>query len=291
MFSRNIFQILIKSVFFALILIASLSAYQNIEPPEGMVFIHGGKFLMGTTDGLDNEKPIHEEKVKDFFLDENLVTVKQFSDFVSATGYKTDAENFGDGAVYNFETQEWELVDSVNWQFPLGKKFNRAPDNHPVTQVSWQDAIAYCKWANKRLPTEAEWEFAARQGMNSTDRYSWGNKLFVDSKFKANVWEGSFPEKNTVADGFFFTSPVGYFGDTKNGLTDMGGNVWEWCADSYKLYDEKIAANDSTKVLRGGSFLCDSMVCHGYRVTGRMYTTLETSTFHVGFRCAKDIVK
>ena len=275
----------------ALILIFLFSSSKKNEAPPGMVFIHGHKFVMGSNHGLDNEAPLHTMKVHDFFIDKNLVTVQQFADFVKATGYKTDAEKFGDGAIFNFETMEWMLLDSADWQHPLGQRFSHAPADHPVTQVSWQDAQAYCAWAHKRLPTEAEWEFAARQGINSTDKYSWGNKLFSNEKFHANVWQGSFPENNTVADGFFFTSPVGYFGAAPNGLSDMGGNVWEICADNYKLYEEKTAQSDSIKVLRGGSFLCDSMVCHGYRVSARMYTTLETATFHVGFRCAMDAKK
>lgn len=263
----------------------------NLDVPEGMVLIHGGKFLMGSENGLQDEAPIHSEKVKDFYLDKNLVSIKQFEEFVKATGYITDAEKFGNGAVYNFTSKDWELADSADWEFPLGKSFNHSPSDHPVTQVSWQDAMEYCKWAGKRLPTEAEWEFAARQGMNSADRYSWGNELFTQGKFHANVWEGSFPNNNTVSDGFYFTSPVGYFGETRNGLSDMGGNVWQWCSDSYHLYKNKTIPDELTKVLRGGSFLCDSNVCHGYRVSARMYSTQETSTFHVGFRCAKDVLK
>ena len=263
----------------------------KLDAPEGMVLIHGGKFLMGSENGLQDEAPIHSEKVKDFYLDKNLVSIKQFEEFVKATGYITDAEKFGNGAVYNFTSKEWELADSADWEFPLGKSFNHSPSDHPVTQVSWQDAMEYCKWAGKRLPTEAEWEFAARQGMNSADRYSWGNELFTQGKFHANVWEGSFPINNTVSDGFYFTSPVGYFGETRNGLSDMGGNVWQWCSDSYHLYKNKTIPDELTKVLRGGSFLCDSNVCHGYRVSARMYSTQETSTFHVGFRCAKDVLK
>ncbi len=263
----------------------------KLDVPEGMVLIYGGKFLMGSGNGLEDEAPIHSVKVIDFYLDKNLVSIKQFEEFVKATGYITDAEKFGNGAVYNFTSKEWELADSADWEFPLGKSFNHSPSDHPVTQVSWQDAMEYCKWAGKRLPTEAEWEFAARQGMNSADRYSWGNELFTQGKFHANVWEGSFPINNTVSDGFYFTSPVGYFGETRNGLSDMGGNVWQWCSDSYHLYKNKTIPDELTKVLRGGSFLCDSNVCHGYRVSARMYSTQETSTFHVGFRCAKDVLK
>ncbi len=284
-----------QKVFIFLIFFSSLSFILfslNISTcPLEMVIIHGGKYLMGSEKGLRNESPIRTKKIGDFYLDEHLVTVKQFEQFIMATGYITDAEKFGNGAVFNFTKKEWELLDSANWKFPYGKSFNHAPLDHPVTQVSWQDAMEYCKWAGKRLPTEAEWEYATQPNGNSVNQYSWGNSLFSEGKFHANVWEGIFPDTNTVADGFYFTSPVGFFGKTKNGLSDMGGNVWQWCSDSYHLYNTDKIPDQLTKVLRGGSFLCDSNVCHGYRVTARMYSTQETATFHIGFRCAKDILK
>ncbi len=276
-------------LFFAVLILKMVYSFKINEVPEEMMFIKGGKFLMGNNYGLENEQPIHKVSLPDFYMDEHLVTVKQFAQFVNSTGYKTDAEKFGDAAIFNFTINKWELIDSADWQFPLGRFFNHAPDDHPVTQVSWQDAKEYCKWANKRLPTEAEWEYAARQGNNTANKYSWGNALTVNEKFKANVWQGSFPKNNTVADGFYFTSPVGYFGKTKNGLSDMGGNVWQWCNDSFSIYSADSIADEFTKVLRGGSFLCDSTICHGYRVSARMYSTQETATFHVGFRCAKDV--
>jgi sulfatase modifying factor 1 len=161
-----------------------------------------------------------------------------------------------------------------------------------VTQVSWDDAVAYCRSVGKRLPTEVEWEHAARNGRNDRTRYAWGDDLVVGGRYRANTWQGHFPDHNTVADGFRYTSPVGTFGTTPAGLTDMGGNVWQWCDDWYRPYAERRAAFTPTatseRVIRGGSFLCDPDFCHGFRVSARGHTTPDTGLMHVGFRCARD---
>ena len=270
-----------------------ISCASGPAPPEGMIYFDGGYAIMGSEKGLPNEAPVFKTKVSPFFIDKHPVTVAQFREFVRSTGYKTDAEKFSNSALFNFNTYKYELVDSITWRRPLGKNGAPAQDDHPVTHVSWNDASAYAAWAGKRLPTEEEWEYAARGGENASQRYSWGEKL-VDKKgkFKANVWEGTFPYYNSTADGYRFTSPVGEFGITSCGLSDMGGNVWEWCSNTYQLYKgnpQTYIVKSHVKVIRGGSFMCDSLICHGYRVSARQFTSQETSNFHMGFRCAMDV--
>lgn len=291
-------------------------------PPNGMVYFKGGTIDIGSAKGLSNERPVFETEVEDFFIDAHPVTVSQFRSFVKATGFVTDAEKFGDAgmfnverlrkvvqaagyhpdsmnklnyqAIYQLQSQGWELIKGAYWEYPLGPDYPKAEDNHPVTQVSWNDAVAYAQWAGKRLPTEVEWEYAARSGKNSENIYSWGNELAPDGIFKANVWEGNFPIKNDALDQYAYTSPVGAFGITQCGLSDMGGNVWEWCNDTYALYNgntDPFQYNEENKVIRGGSFLCDESFCHGYRVSARTYCSAETALFHQGFRCAKDVKK
>ena len=260
--------------------------------PEGMVLIQGGMANIGSDNGPLNERPAFRYRIHSFYMDIHPVTVAEFRKFVEATGYKTYAENFGNSEVYNFDQNRWELVDGANWRYPLGPGHPAAKDDHPVTHVSWYDANAYAKWAGERLPTEFEWEYADRRGNPVNQRYTWGNYLADKDGYHANVWEGKFPGKNLGLDGFLLTSPVGYFGKNKSGLTDMGGNVWEWCEDTYAGYQNSpanIPVSEENKVLRGGSFMCDSTFCHGYLVTHRNFTTAESSFFHTGFRCVKDI--
>ena len=288
--------------------------------PDGMVYFKGDEITIGAKDGLPNEQPTFNTTVEDFYLDVHPVTVAQFRAFVQATGYRTEAEKFGDAGVFNVEklqqlvqeagyqpatmeklsyqgmydlqTRGWELVPGATWEYPLGPDHPPAQDTHPVTQVSWNDATAYARWADKRLPTEVEWEFAARSGKNAARQYSWGNELAPDGVFKANVWEGNFPINNSQADQYALTSPVGSFGITECGLSDMGGNVWEWCSDAYRPYEgnpDPFQFAENNKVIRGGSFLCDESFCHGYRVSARTFCSAETSLFHQGFRCAKDV--
>ena len=222
-----------------------------------------------------------------FRLDRNLVTVAEFEEFVNTTGYITEAEKFGGAGVFDFEDHEWAFIDSADFRFPFGRQKSKALPDHPVTQVSWNDAKAYASWKHKRLPTQWEWEQAARNG----DReYSWGDDLVVDGKYKANTWQGSFPFYNSVDDGFLATSPVGFFGSNHFGISDMGGNVWQWCEDDIEPEGDDIELDPSMrKVLRGGSFLCDPLICHGFRVLGSSSSTPESSMAHIGFRCAKDL--
>ncbi|WP_460974581.1 formylglycine-generating enzyme family protein [Spirosoma knui] len=265
-----------------------------VRPPAGMVYVPGGLTQIGALDGMPHEKPVFWVSVKPFFMDEHPVTVAEFRRFVDATSYKTEAEKLGDAGVLDETTQEWTLVKGAAWQYPQGPDKPKAPDDHPVTQVSWNDARQYANWAGKRLPYEFEWEHAARNAINSRTLYPFGNDLQTASgKFRANTWNGTFPQQDDVLDGFHYTSPVGYYGKTPLGLTDMTGNVWEWCEDWRQTYADVLAKqkpqSPTEKVQRGGSFLCEPGWCHGYRVSGRSFTSPETSLMHVGFRCVRDI--
>jgi len=273
------------------------TVHTNTPPKEieGMVFVPGGELELGSIEGLPREKPTSQLNILPFYMDKTPVTVGQYRKFVKATQYVTEAEKFGNSIVHDMSGQQaWHFVQGANWQFPRGPKEGPAPDDHPVTQVSFNDALAYCKWAGKRLPTEAEWEHAARNGENSRKIYSWGDEIKSNGIYKANYWQGSFPYLNEQKDGYLFTSPVGSFGYTPLGLADMAGNVWEWCDDWYKMYGPNGEYIESTpgqreRVMRGGSFMCEPGFCHGYRVSGRSGTTPESALFHLGFRCVKDI--
>lgn len=271
-------------------LLVAAACGRPAEPPADMVFFEGGTMTMGADDTQPNEYPAHPVTVSSFYLSGSPVTVAEFRTFAEETGYVTDAERFGNSAVFDVESGTWSLVEGADWRRPLGPGGPAAKDNHPVTQVSWNDARAYCEWAGVRLPTEAEWAFAARQGNKSGDRFSWGDELVQNAAYKANVWQGRFPDSVAVEDGYLYTSPVGAFGTTGAGLTDMGGNVWEWTQSTYKLYPGNpypFAEDPKNKVIRGGSFLCDSTVCFGYRVTARNFNSRESATVNMGFRTAR----
>ena len=260
-------------------------AFTRLETTD-MAFVKGG--MLYTTDPVT--KASKEVKIKSFLLDKNLVTVAQFDEFVNATHYATEAQRFGNGGVFDADAHGWTLIDGADYHNPFGRDKPKAQPNHPVTQVSWNDALAYAKWKGKRLPTQWEWEHAAKNGENARQQYTWGQDLVVGGKYKANTWQGSFPSYNTVEDGYAATSPVGAFGANKIGLTDMGGNVWQWCSDDIQPQGRDAEMDPAMrKVTRGGSFLCDPMVCHGFQVTGRSSSTPESSMVHIGFRCAKDI--
>lgn len=268
---------------------------KNAVPPQGMVFVPGGKMRMGSARGLPREQPVHEVSVQGFFMKKHPVTVGEFREFVEATNYQTQAEGYGDAAVFDLKKRSWELRKGAYWAYPMGPDQPPAPDDHPVTQVSWHDAQAYCEWAGLRLPTEAEWEHAARGARNQRQRYPWGQEVVnTQGKYQANIWQGTFPALNTGEDGYLYTSPVGTFGEENAlGLTDLSGNVWEWCQNWYKSYDPKrpglVQPPEPERAMRGGSFMCDPSYCHGYRVSGRSGSTPETGLFHVGFRPVKDV--
>lgn len=260
------------------------------DTAEGMIYFKGGEFIVGTNHAEPNEGPAFKTQVKPFLLDQHPVTVGRFRAFVDATGYTTEAERFGNSGVFDVASGKWYLRDGATWEFPAGSEGGKAGDDHPVTQVSWNDAQEYCRWAGRRLPTEIEWEYAAANGKLEKSKYSWGDQLVLNGTFMANVWQGRFPDSADVKDGFLLTSPVGSFGTTPSGLSDMGGNVWEWCQDTYALYPGNTMGqviDPNHKVIRGGSFLCDEKVCHGYRVTARGSNSRESATFHMGFRTAR----
>jgi len=322
------------------------SAYFNDSFEErtshnGMVWINGGEFLMGSSDndGSPDEYPQHKVDVNGFWMDESEVTNAQFKKFVEATGYVTTAEKAIEweeikkqvppgtprppdsmlaAASLVFQcsqhvvslsdpSQWWTWVKGANWRHPQGPGSSiEGKDNFPVVHVSWYDANEYSKWAGKRLPTEAEWEFAARGG-NLNQSFPWGNEQVETGKPKANTWQGDFPNHNLGWDGFKGSAPVKSFAANGYGLFDMAGNVWEWCADWYdtdyysQLKNEisvnpkgPSQSNDPSepgspkKILRGGSFMCNASYCKGYRVSSRMKSSPDTGLEHAGFRCVSD---
>ena len=308
----------------------------------GMVLIPGGIFDMGGDNeqaGAD-EYPKHKVQVSPFYIDITEVTNAQFNKFVDASGYITTAEkkpNWEElkktvppgtpkppdsimvaaslvfkqttGPVnLNDYSQWWQWVKGADWKHPEGPGSSiTGKENYPVVQVSWDDAMAYCKWAGKRLPTEAEWEFAARGELNN-NIYPWGNENINAGKPKANTWEGKFPYLNEKKDGFITAAPVKSYLPNGYGLYDMAGNVWEWCSDWYNAEYYKAIANTiklnpkgpeksfdpdepytQKRCLRGGSFLCNDNYCSGYRVARRMKSSPDTGLEHTGFRCVRDV--
>jgi sulfatase modifying factor 1 len=293
----------LQSLFVYLLLVVTVTAVSCSENqmeapapesiPEGMVYIPGGSNWFGSEDGLANERPVIERDVEPFFMDKHPVTVAEFRAFVDETGYVTETEEIGSGVVFDFERGEWTVVEGANWRYPNGPDGEEAEENHPVRQVSIADAKAYLEWADKRLPTEFEWEHAAKGGKMSEEPYAWGESLVERGEFRANTWNGTFPVRNTGEDGYLQTAPVGEFAISELGLTDMGGNVWEWTDSWYRPYDrlntEFTPTRQSEKVLRGGSFMCHVSYCHGYRVSARSHTPPDNALFHVGFRGVKDV--
>ena len=267
----------------------------NVEVPDGMVYIKGGTFAMGDDDGMPFEAPVHTVELDSFLIDRAEVTVAEFAKFVSQTGYRTEAENYGWSAVFDLETGAWRRADGANWRQPEGADSTAAPDE-PVCQISWNDAAAYAKWAGKRLPTEAEFEYAARGGL-AGKKYAWGDELKPDGKFLANWWQGTFPARNTREDGFLSRAPVKSFAPNGYGLYDMTGNVWEWTADWFapNYYETsprknpKGAESGTERSIRGGSFLCADNFCSNYRVAGRSQATPDSGMNNLGFRTAKSI--
>lgn len=272
-----------------------LETSKNIESPSGMISIKGGTFQMGTDDGMPYEAPVHTVEIDPFLIDEHEVTVREFSDFVIATNYKTEAEKFGWSVVFDIKTAEWTRVNGVDWRHPESRGSEAKPEE-PVCQISWNDANEYAKWAGKRLPTEAEFEFAARGGLIEKT-YAWGDELKPDGKFLANWWQGKFPDRNTAEDGYLGRAPVKSFPANGYGLYDMTGNVWEWCADNFDAdyyrvspkHDPKGPETGDDRVIRGGSFLCADNYCSNYRVAGRSHSTPDSGMNNLGFRCAKDL--
>lgn len=316
----------------------------SVKPPEGMVLIPGGEFSMGGVnpvgiqDGgredMYDARPVHRVRVDPFFMDATEVTNAQFAAFVKATGYVTIAEKtptkeeFPDapeeslvaGSVVftpppqkvplNNHIQWWAYVHGADWRHPEGPKSDiRGRENHPVVHIAWPDAVAYAKWAGKRLPTEAEWEFAARGGESGT-LYAWGNQMMPEGKWMANTFQGSFPNSDAATDGFAGIAPVRSYKPNAYGLYDVAGNVWEWCSDWFRHdYYRTLAAKGGValnpkgpedsydpnepgvpkRVQRGGSYLCTDEYCTRYMVGTRGKGEVSSATNHIGFRCVKDV--
>jgi sulfatase modifying factor 1 len=294
---------------------------------EGMVWIPGGAFWMGSEQGQSDERPVHQVTVDGFWMDQTEVTNEQFARFVQQSGYVTTAERRPDPKDFPGVPLEnlvagaivfapppgevpldnhyvwWRYQAGANWRHPEGPgSIMQGREKHPVVQVSWDDAVAYCSSTGKRLPTEAEWEFAAR-GKLDRQPYTWGKDQVPQGKWRANIWQGKFPNENSLSDGFRGTGPVGSFEPNAFGLYDMAGNVWEWCADWYlpDYYSHSPAKNPQgpdtsydpnepgvkKRVQRGGSYLCSDAYCTGYRPSARMKCTPDSGLNHTGFRCAR----
>lgn len=308
----------------------------------GMVRIPGGTFGMGShsKEGRADEYPVHQVQVKGFWMDETEVTNAQFAAFVKATGYVTTAEKAIDweemkkqvplgtpkpadsllaasslifvpttGPVnLNDYSLWWQFKAGADWRHPSGPQSGiEGKENHPVVQVSWDDAQAYARWAGKRLPTEAEWEWASRGSLKNME-FPWGAESVDKGPMKANTWQGDFPYRDDARDGYrFTTAPAKIYPANGYGLYDMAGNVWEWCSDNYRhdyyrqlkgrLTIAPKGPKDSydpdepgipKKVMRGGSFLCNDVYCASYRVAARMKSSPDSGLQHTGFRCVKD---
>jgi formylglycine-generating enzyme required for sulfatase activity len=307
--------------------------------PNGMVWVPGGEFTMGSDAErtMKNEHSAHRVRVDGFWMDPTPVTNAQFRAFLNATGYVTTAERPVDWEEMKKQVpagtpkpppemlqpgslvftppghevdlrdlgQWWSWTSGASWRHPQGPASSiEGKDSYPVVQVSWDDAAAYAKWAGKRLPTEAEWEWAAWGGRAQTTRYAWGNDFRPGGKFMVNTYSGTFPVKDTADDGFAGVAPVKSFPANGYGLYDMSGNVWNWTADRYrsdahalsvarlKQTGETCCVNPSgpvttsiERVIKGGSFLCSESYCESYRPSARRGTPSDTGSEHVGFRC------
>ena len=269
-------------------------------------------FCAAAQDGLKWISPNAANK-NGYYIDETEVTNAQFAKFVEATGYVTTAERIPDwdeikkqlphgaakphdsllvpaslvfkstakAVTHHDESQWWQWTPGASWRHPQGPVSTiEGTENYPVVHVSWKDAEAYAKWAGKRLPTEAEWEYAARGGLTGKS-FTWGDNPVEEGKPKANTWQGSFPDRNTNWDGHSRLAPVKSYDSNGYGLYDMAGNVWEWCANGS-------GSNDAEKIIKGGSFLCNASYCAGYRIESRMLSSADTGLENTGFRCVKD---
>ncbi|MFO1206937.1 MAG: formylglycine-generating enzyme family protein [Burkholderiales bacterium] len=305
----------------------------SLQPPaENMVWIPGGTFLMGSDRHYPEEAPAHKVTVSGFWMDRHAVTNREFREFVDRSGYVTLAERPANPADYPGAKLEllapssvmfrkaagpvdlrdphnwWTYVRGADWRHPRGPRSNlQGLWKHPVVHVAYEDADAYAKWAGKALPTEAEWEFAARGGLEGAE-YVWGDEFMPDGKAMANTWQGEFPWQNLLQDGYEWTAPVGTFPPNGYGLCEMAGNVWEWTTDWYQEHGkiqhacctldnprggEAAQSCDPhmpeiripRKVMKGGSYLCAPNYCRRYRPAARMAQPVDTSTCHLGFRC------
>jgi formylglycine-generating enzyme required for sulfatase activity len=278
-----------------------------------MVLVPEGAFRMGSEDGFaypdDGEGPVREVETSAFWIDAFAVSNADFAAFADATGYETEAERYGWSFVFggllpdDFPPTEgvaaapwWRKVEGADWRHPEGSHSGMEQRlEHPVVHVSWHDAAAYAAWAGKRLATEAEWERAARGGLESAV-FPWGDELEPGGERRMNVWQGDFPGRNTLDDGYLGTAPVDAFAPNGLALFNATGNVWEWTADwfhaSFRARDRRRdpagPPRGTSKVQKGGSYLCHASYCRRYRVAARQGSTPDSSTGNVGFRCARD---
>ncbi|MEA2067929.1 MAG: formylglycine-generating enzyme family protein [Verrucomicrobiota bacterium] len=286
---------------------------------ENMVLLGGGAFLMGTEDGIgypdDGEGPVREVTINPFYMDQCSVSVADFAKFIEATCYETDAQKFGYSYVFHALLSDstkrtldmlgrtvmglewWYNVEGADWAHPFGPESGfQGLENHPATHVSYRDALAYCEWAGKRLPTEAEVEYAARGGLEQK-RYVWGDELMPGGRHMCNIFQGKFPDYNSGEDGFVGTAPTDSFEPNGYGLYNMSGNVWEWVFDWWspdfhmtEPRDNPIGPDSGERRLnRGGSYLCHDSYCNRYRVAARTSNTPDSSTGNLGFRCVRDL--
>jgi sulfatase modifying factor 1 len=257
-----------------------------------MILIPAGTVQIGDNSGSPDERPAFEYSFRAFLMDRTPVTVTQFAAFVKDTGYETDAERYSYSGVLDERHGAWTAIRGATWRHPTSPKEPAAQGNHPVTQVSWFDANAFCSAYGLRLPTEFEWERAARMGQTPDGHvFRTDDPIERGGRYQINAWEGIFPLLDTGADGYRTTSPVGAFGTAPSGLTDMAGNVWEWTSSWYVPYgapERASADGQSERVSRGGSFLCSPQFCQGYRASARNHATPDTSLENIGFRCAAD---
>ncbi|MFE0514936.1 formylglycine-generating enzyme family protein [Streptomyces sp. NPDC058964] len=279
----------------------------------GMVLLEAAAFLMGSHDKwavpADGEGPVHDVTLGPYWIDRCAVSNADFGAFTAATGYVTEAERYGWSFVFagllppGFPDTRavaaapwWRQVHGACWRHPEGPGSDLADRaDHPVVHVSWNDAFAYAVWAGKRLPSEAEWEYAARGGLEGA-AFPWGDDLEPGGERRMNVWQGRFPDHHTRPDGWYGTAPVTAYPPGGHGLYNACGNVWEWCADRYApdYYARSPRENPggpafgTTRVIRGGSYLCHASYCRRYRVAARSSSTPDSSTGHQGFRCAAD---
>jgi len=283
---------LITGGLFAAWRLASGSPVAHTPRKADLVLIPGGNIQIGDNASQADERPAFRFAAPPVLFDRTPVTVAQFAAFVADTHYRTDAERFGEAGVFDHATDKWTLAKGADWRRPQGPEHPAAAANLPVTQVSWDDANAFCRAYGARLPTEFEWERAARLGQTPDGHvFVAGEPALWSNPVVVNVWQGLFPIFDAGTDGYKLTSPVGAFGYAPSGLSDMAGNVWEWTSSWYGAYDGRggIKMHSSNeRVQRGGSFLCDKDVCQGFRVTARSHSTPDTSLMHVGFRCVVD---
>jgi sulfatase modifying factor 1 len=295
---------------------AASDAAADVEAAwPGLRPLDGGTFLMGSDDPgayvEDGEGPVREVRLSPFRLDACTVSNASFSRFARETGYLTDAETMGTAFVFAgflpddfpptrgvVDAPWWREVEGADWTHPEGPATDLdGREDHPVVQVSWNDAQAYCAWSGLRLPTEAEWEYAARGGLVQ-QRFPWGRSLMPGGEHRMNVFQGRFPAVNTTKDGYAGTAPVTAFPANGFGLHNMTGNVWEWTADRWSTTWHRTSPDARTdprgpevgerRALRGGSYLCHASYCWRYRTSARMGSTPDSSTGNVGFRCAAD---